>query len=51
MTKTKYECNVCDRRSGLDYGPCILKVPYDSFPPEYCPYDDCSKPKWKRVRN
>ena len=49
--KTKYVCNKCDKRTGADYGPCVLKVPFDSFPPEFCPYDHkCAITKWKRVR-
>jgi len=47
--KTKYECTECDKRTRLMYGPCVLKVPYDSFPPEFCPYDGKSI-NWKEVR-
>ena len=49
--KTKYVCNECDKKTGADYGPCVLKVPFDSFPPEFCPYDHkCAITHWKRVR-
>lgn len=49
MTKTKYVCNECDKKTGADYGPCVLKVPFDSFPPEFCPYDG-KQINWQKVR-
>jgi len=46
---TKYRCNKCAKKVGWDCGPCILKTSYESFPPEYCPYDG-TQIHWKQVR-
>jgi hypothetical protein len=49
--KKKYRCDQCDIHKKFSDGPCVLKVPYDSFPPEFCPYDHrCAFVKWELVR-